>query len=124
MRVTHGKYHPKPAKIYRKVTTFVDEDGNATREPQQTVELFCRVFIRIPRQWQMGMEQQVQKQTTSFGQCVWAMPSNSKTRQIDASMELHHDGVVYGLIAKIPLTEDLDEIEWLCQFKDQSTIYP
>lgn len=120
MRVSQGKYHPKPAYIYRMVTTYAEN----SREPIQTPEIFLRTFIRIPRNWQMTMEMPVQNQQTSQNQCVIAMRLNSKTLQINPSMEIHHRGRVYGILGPVPMTEDLDELEFVCQFKEQSSIYP
>lgn len=119
MPIAAGAFDPVPASVYYQET---DMSG---AEPVQTTKLFCRTYIRFPYNARTGLELAVQHNMQSFGQIHIRARKDSKTKLIDPSMEIHHDGIVYGILTINPIPSiDRDEIEWLCQYKRDSSIVP
>jgi len=117
MGISAGRYDARKAVIYRQVTDYTHS------EPIQTTEVFCRRYIRFPSSARYGVEQIVQQQMQSLGQIIIRMRRDSVSVLIDPTMEIHHGNAVYGIISPQPIM-DGDEIEFLCQYKTSSSLYP
>jgi hypothetical protein len=118
MPVTAGAFDPIQARVYYSVTERI------YNEPIQTPYLFTIQPIRFPYLARNGWETINQEQQKSAGQILIRFRRNSKSIRIDATMEIHHNGIIYGILTKnnIPSNER-DEVEFLCQYKDVSTLF-
>lgn len=114
MTIEAGQYDPTPGTI----VTYPDDINDSGEPVRENPTTFCKVFVRFPTMTRMAMERILMSQTQSFGTLIINVRKNSKTKQIKPNMELHHDGVVYGIVNVQPLPSSMmDEIQLLCQYK-------
>lgn len=117
MPIEAGRYDPIPAIIYQPVT------NTANYEPIQTGQELCKQFIRFPQQFRWSSETLSFHQLQSQSQQTIRMRRTPTTESIDPTMEIHHRGIIYGIvgISPVPSTER-DEIEFTVQYRKDSIL--
>lgn len=111
-----GLYDPVKATIYKQVTTY------SNNEPIRTPTQLCQRAIRFPKVFDIqGGEQLNRHLMISTGLITIRLRKDSITTTIDPSMEIHHRGRIFGIVKPNPIM-DLDELEFLCQYRTESQI--
>lgn len=117
MPIEAGKYDPTPAIIYQPVT------NTDNYEPIQTGQEYCKQYIRFPQTSRWSSETQSFQQVQSQSQQTIRMRRTPKTLLIDATMEIHHEGVIYGVVGISPIpSQERDEIEFAVQYRKASVL--
>lgn len=112
-----GQYEPVNCTVYR--PTLSVDNGEPVTDPHATDgTLIYTGRIRFVRQV-YGREAISQGRVDSTNQVYIRMNRNVKTVSITPDMTIHHRGNVYGIIGinDIPYTDD--EIEFICQTRNQ-----